>query len=267
MRGRRSALISLGTMALTACASVNRQAAPVVVTSEVTRVVTKVATQIVRQTVVVTATAEAIAAETTQLPALPTMTGPTPVVPPEAAPPTVVITAESAEEQLPKARAVRDIQVYHLPDEENYNIAGSLPAGAEMFVVYRGGQWFLINDGTGEDALVGWVYRDWIDLPADQYERIPLWPDPEPVLVGHVVQEFLAGSTIFKGRVFNVGAATAQGVRVEVELFDAADRRVDIADALTDPWDIGGQQQASFSVIVRTDEFETYIARTRWDNR
>lgn len=238
---RRRVIIALSTLGLTACTGAPQAAqAPVVVTQLVRETV------VVKQTVVVTATAR---------PA--TATPKATVTPAVTAEP----TAEPTATPQPgfEARTTQQASLYGLPDEENYKVRATLEAGTVVQVLHRGGQWFEVAVNGDQ----GWLYRDWIDLPADS--PVPTYPESRPILIGKIVQEFLGGGVVFKGRVLNIGALPAFRVQVEVETFDTANKRVDLAQGLTDPSDMAAETFASFSVITLTDAWDTYIARVTWD--
>jgi len=230
----------VGVLLLVSCggAAPSAQAptpARVVVTQVVRQTVIVPATVLVKQTVVVTAT---------------------PIPPPAAPAETATPTADPAV----TARVTRTAKLFKGPDE-GYASAADLAAGDVVTVDHRGGQWFEVT--TAADA-VGWLYKDWIDLPADAAEKIPIYPKALPVIVGKVVQEALGGSTVFKGRIYNVGAKTAYQVKVEIETFDAADNRVDLVLGYADDTNIAPDGVSSFQAIT-SFEYDTYVPALKWN--
>jgi len=138
-----------------------------------------------------------------------------------------------------------------------------LIAGDQVTVRYRGGDWFNIAKGN---ATTGWVHKDSIGLAPAVAETIAPYPEALPVFVGDVVQENLAGSTTFKGRLVNVGAEDAYQVRVMIETFDSNQTRVELVSTYVDGVDLPAGAMGNFTASTRS-EYDSFVASVRWAER
>ena len=231
-------LLALSTLmaALTACGSISAQqaAAP----TQTARV------EVVTRLIVVTAT-------------------PPPATPTDATTATPRSTSTPVPSPTPDgidAHLTRAASAHSAPDEAYVKVA-DFKAGDTVRVLHRGGAWFEVESGASH----GWLYKDWIDLSAEAGAAVAQYPDALPVFVGKVVQQALGSSTVFKGRIFNVGATPTTGVKVEIETKDGNGERVDLASALADPYDIAAGDTASFQVITLMP-YSTFIPNIEWDN-
>lgn len=186
-------------------------------------------------------------------------------------PPTMTIAATSTTVPSPtalpsptpdptiRAHAVKALTIYSQPDE-SYKERGTLALGDQMTVLHRGGQWFEVEANGAQ----GWVYREWIDLSSEQADRVPIYPDSMPVIVGKVVESYDYGYATYKGRVMNVGLKTAYGVKAEVEAFDSAHNRVALDSSFVDGIDLAPGEQRSFMIMTPDNGIESYILRLDW---
>lgn len=190
------------------------------------------------------------------------------VVPPTKTPvpPTATIAATATPQPSPtvdptiRAHAVKDVTVYARPDEA-YKKSGVLASGNEVAVLYRGGQWFEVQ----ANDVKGWVYREWIDLPDEQADRVPTYPDPMPVMVGKVVENYDYGYATYKGRVLNIGLKNAYRVKVEIEAFDKDNNRVALDSSFVDGLDLAPGQERSFMIMTEDNGIDTYILSVTWE--
>ena len=156
----------------------------------------------------------------------------------------------------------RDADLFTAP-AENYPTAAQLKAGDTIMVLYRSGEWF--NVAKGED-VTGWVPRKWIDLARGLAETVQPFPDALPVLSGDVAHQPVAGGTLFRGRVRNLGAKVALKVRVDIETFDADNNRVDLVQSYVEPIDLPPGEEGSFTVTTSQDAHR-YFPSVHWFER
>lgn len=241
--------VFVGSLLIAGCGAAPAPAARVAVPpTAAARIVTREVTRVVQVTreVVVTAT---------PLPATATPAEPTATLAPTGAP-------TATPDPRIQAQTTRATPLYDLPDAQ-YNELAQLAAGATVTVLYRGAQWYQVET----NGVTGWLYRDWLAIPADRVESVAIYPDAQPVLVGKVVQEFLGEYVVFKGRVLNIGLAPAQFVKIDIELFDAGKNRVGIDSGYVDTpeFTLAGGEEGSFQVMSRdVRTWETYMSHIIW---
>ena len=160
------------------------------------------------------------------------------------------------------ATLTRDTQLFRDPDPGAPRVA-ELRAGDQVTVRYRGGDWFNVTKGK---ATTGWVHKDSIELPSDVAEKIAPYPEALPVFVGDIVEESLAGSNVFKGRLVNVGAEDAYQVRVMIETFDSNQTRVELVSTYVDGIDLPAGATASFTASTKLN-YDSFVASVRWYER
>ncbi len=102
-----------------------------------------------------------------------------------------------------------------------------------------------------------------VDIPPEVGTQIEEYPFVFPVLTGDIVQDYLAGSTVFKGKVANLGSLTATFVHVEIETFDASGNRMDILTGYVDGVDLAPGMSGSFTAITSFD-YTNFTSSMKW---
>jgi hypothetical protein len=205
-------------------------------------VITQIVTRIVERTVVVTATPK---------PATPTPKATaTPQATPTATPDPAVTT-----------KAIGGTLILSSPADD-YKELAEVAEGEVVTVLHKVPDWLKVQTAAGVE---GWSPRVRYDISDEQLARVEMYPDALLVFVGDIVQELIADSTVFKGKIENRGGADACMVEVEIETFDAGDNRMDLVQGYINETIPPGESR-SFQTITSMD-FETFVPSVSWSKR
>lgn len=173
---------------------------------------------------------------------------------PRPATPTPRATATPAPPPLTTASATR---AYSGPTDA-YTVVAELPAGEPLDARSQLEGWVEIRVG-GDEA---WVPADAV---AGDLAGVPAHRGAMVIPDGEIIQEYLADSVIFKGRVRNLGSRAAEQVTIEFELLDGSGQRLNIQLGYVDGFVVGAGDTGTFSVIMDdTPGWETYAYVLRW---